>query len=158
VGADVFQEALDTFSPANGRLQHFVIGGREVTLNLAKNPAGLNQNISLMLADSRPKALFCIINDEPNDGRDVSWLWDVDFERLAARPELRLVMAGGHRAHDLQVRFKYAGIDAPVVPDVGEALARAAELGPDEPLYVLTNYSALRPTQVELERKERHDG
>lgn len=158
VGPAQFQHVLDDFDPGNGRLQHFVIDGRPVVLNLAKNPTGLNQNISLMLADARPKAAYVIINDEANDGRDVSWLWDVDFERLATRHELRLVMAGGHRAHDLQVRFKYAGIDAPVIPDVGEALARAAKLGPDEPLYVLTNYSALRPTQVELERKERHDG
>jgi UDP-N-acetylmuramyl tripeptide synthase len=127
-------------------------------LNLAKNPTGFNQNLRIILADPAPKAVAFFINDKEADGHDVSWLWDVDFERLAARPELRLVMAGGHRAHDLQVRFKYAGIEAPVVPDVGEALARAAELGPDEPLYVLTNYSALRPTQVELERKERHDG
>ena len=154
VTADVFQEALDTFSPANGRLQHFVIGGREVTLNLAKNPAGLNQNISLMLADSRPKALFCIINDEPNDGRDVSWLWDVDFERLATDEGMLQVSAGGLRAHDLKVRLKYAGVTADIAGSLSEALGRASALDASCPLYVLCNYSALWGAKAELERLE----
>lgn len=153
-----FQRALDGYDPGNGRLQRFVIGGRPVVLNLAKNPTGLNQNISLMLADERPKAVHVIINDEANDGRDVSWLWDVDFERLADRQDVLFVMAGGHRANDLQVRLKYAGIAAPVVLEMDEALGRAQALPSGSPLYVLTNYSALWPIKAELEGKERHDG
>ena len=153
-----FQRALDGYDPGNGRLQRFVIGGRPVVLNLAKNPTGLNQNISLMLADDSPKAAYIVINDEPNDGRDVSWLWDVDFERLGGREDVRLVMAGGHRANDLQVRLKYAGIAAPVVAGVGDALEQTRALPTGDPLYVLTNYSALWPTKAELERRERHDG
>ena len=158
VGPEVFQRALDGYDPDNGRLQHFVVDGRPVVLNLAKNPTGLNQNISLMLADERPKAVYVIINDEGNDGRDVSWLWDVDFERLAERPDVRLMMAGGHRANDLQVRLKYAGIAAPVVLRVDDALELSSALSTQDPLYVLTNYSALWPTKAELERRERQDG
>lgn len=158
VGPATFQRTLDGYDPGNGRLQHFVVDGRPVVLNLAKNPTGLNQNIALMLADDRPKAVHVIINDEPNDGRDVSWLWDVDFERLAEREDVHLVTAGGLRANDLQVRLKYAGISAQIATQVSDALARADALPAEDPLYVLTNYSALWPTKAELEQRSRQDG
>ena len=158
VGASTFQQVLNDYDPGNGRLQRFVIDDYPVVLNLAKNPTGLNQNISLMLSDERPKAVYVIINDEPNDGRDISWLWDVDFERLVDRQDVCMVLAGGHRANDLQVRLKYAGIAAPVVLQVDAALEQARAQRAASVLYVLTNYSALWPTKAELERRERKDG
>lgn len=156
-----FQSALDSYHPENGRLQHFRVDGREVVLNLAKNPTGFNQNISLMLADDRKKAAFFVINDNYNDGKDISWIWDVDFERLAVGSPRECgglveegdlaVVAGGHRADDVRVRMKYAGISAPVATTVREALDAVAELPVERPLYVLTNYSALWPAKAELE-------
>ena len=159
-GVDVaaFQRALDGYHPANGRLQHFRVDGREVVLNLAKNPTGFNQNIALLLADDRRKAVYVVVNDEANDGHDVSWIWDMDVERLADRDDVALVLAGGHRANDVQVRMKYAGIRADLASDVAQALARVDDLPADVPLYVLTNYSALRPARDELERMEAHHG
>lgn len=157
-----FQHALDGYNPENGRLQHFRVDGREVVLNLAKNPTGFNQNIALMLADDRKKAAFFVINDDYNDGKDISWIWDVDFERLAVgapRPKGRAVeegdlavVAGGHRAEDVRVRMKYAGIPAPIAHTVREALDAVSALPAERPLYVLTNYSALWPAKAELEK------
>ena len=156
VTGEEFQRTLDGYHPQNGRLQHFRVGGREVVLNLAKNPTGFNQNISLLLADERPKAAYFVINDDFNDGKDISWIWDVDFERLAA--EHMRVICGGHRANDVQVRLKYAGIRADIASSVGEALGKLGTADLAEPLYVLTNYSALWPAKAELERMgERHD-
>jgi UDP-N-acetylmuramyl tripeptide synthase len=151
-GADAreFQTALDSYKPANGRLQRFDVAGREVILNLAKNPTGLNQNISLMLADGRKKSAFIVVNDDYNDGKDISWIWDVDFERLAADKDIRLV-AGGHRANDVQVRLKYAGLPARIALSVSEALEEVRGTDASEPLYVLCNYSALWPAKAELE-------
>ena len=151
VGEAVFQHALDGYDPHNGRLQHFVVEGREVVLNLAKNPTGLNQNIALLLADERPKAVYVVVNDDYNDGRDISWIWDVDFERLAGRADVVRMIAGGHRANDVQVRFKYADIEAKRAVNVAEVLAQVADLSTDLPLYVLCNYSALAPARAELE-------
>ena len=152
------QRAIASFHPDNGRLQRFRVGGRDVMLNLAKNPTGLNQNISLALADERPKALFVVVNDNPNDGRDVSWIWDVDFERLLATPTIKAVLAGGTRAHDVQVRLKYAGISARIAPDVGAALDEVDDTPTDVVLYVLVNYSALAPARDELARLEAAHG
>lgn len=161
VDAQDFQRTVDDYHPENGRLQRFRVDGREVVLNLAKNPTGFNQNISLMLADERKKAAFFVINDNYNDGKDISWIWDVDFERLAVGAPKKggvvqegdlAVVAGGHRAEDVRVRMKYAGINAPVAHTVREALDAVAGLPLDEPLYVLTNYSALWPAKAELEK------
>ncbi len=151
-----FVQAIDAFHPDNGRLQRFVVDGRDVVLNLAKNPTGLNQNLDLLLSDARPKALHLVLNDNPNDGRDVSWIWDVDFERLGGRADVSRITVGGTRAHDLQVRLKYAGLPAAVTSSVSQALADARDLSSTTPLYVLTNYSALQPTKDELQRKARH--
>lgn len=158
VSADHLQQAMDSYAPANGRLQHFVVQGREVVLNLAKNPTGLNQNLLMCASDMRSKALLVVINDDYNDGRDISWIWDVDFERLEGDGSVELVMAGGHRANDLQVRLKYAGVRAPLVQDVAHALEMVADLPAERPLYVLTNYSALWPAKAELERMAKQHG
>ncbi len=161
VDAVSFQRTVDEYHPENGRLQRFSVDGREVVLNLAKNPTGFNQNISLMLADERRKAAFFVINDDYNDGKDISWIWDVDFERLAVGAPKKggvveegdlAVVAGGHRAEDVRVRMKYSGITAPIAHTVREALDAVAGLPLDEPLYVLTNYSALWPAKAELEK------
>lgn len=148
------QEAISAFKPANGRLQRFYVAGREVVLNLAKNPTGFNQNISLMQADASPKVAYFVINDNDNDGRDVSWIYDVDFERLAKDTNLQ-VYAGGTRARDLIVRLKYADIPATFAQTIHDVLADAQDAHQREddarPLYVLTNYSALWPKKAELE-------
>ncbi len=157
-GTSALLRAIDGFDPHNGRLQHFAVGGRNVVLNLAKNPTGLNQNISLMLADGRPKAVFVVVNDNGNDGRDVSWIWDVDFERLAGRKDVVEMLAGGLRANDVQVRLKYAEMRASIATSVADALAQVAKLPTECVLYVLANYSALAPARAELEEMERRHG
>lgn len=156
VGVQVqyFEETLQQFHPQNGRLQHFVYKGMPIILNLAKNPTGFNQNISLLQQDTRRKHIYICINDNDNDGCDVSWLWDVDFERLASEDKPHL-MCGGTRACDMRVRLKYAGFDSSLAADIDEALAACTAVSADlssYPLYVLTNYSALWPVKARLEQ------
>lgn len=155
VGVPKFQRTLDAFDPHNGRLQRFRIGGRDVILNLAKNPTGFNQNLALLCQDSSSKSVYVVVNDNINDGKDISWIWDVDFERLQREAGANQVMVGGHRANDLQVRMKYAGIDAALVWDVEGALALGGSQGRNTPLYALCNYSALAPTKKELEAMDK---
>ncbi|WOC33576.1 MULTISPECIES: MurT ligase domain-containing protein [Caproicibacterium] len=151
VGCSVgtIQKTIDQYHPQNGRLQEFQVQGQTVVLNLAKNPTGFNQNMALLLQDRGPKAVYFIINDNDNDGNDISWLWDVDFERLAEEQDL-VVYAGGRRMNDLQVRLKYAGISAQLVQNVAQAASLAGAQPQAHKLYVLTNYSALFPAQREL--------
>lgn len=151
VSVGQFQRAVDAYDPKNGRLQRFDVNARRVTLNLAKNPTGFNQNLGMLMSDPSPKAVYIVINDDYNDGKDVSWLWDVDFERLADMGG-KTVYVGGHRANDMQVRLKYAGVEAQIAEDVSSFLAGVRGCPADWSAWVLTNYSALWPVKADLEK------
>lgn len=154
-----FQRAQDAFNPRNGRLQRYRLGGRDVLLNLAKNPTGFNQNLKIVEADRGPKMVAFFINDQVADGRDISWIWDIDFEELADQSDT-VVFAGGSRAHDLAVRLKYAGIEAAVIENIEDAFARlgaltaAAVLPADAAVYAIANYTALPPVHAALNAME----
>lgn len=154
-----FQRAQDAFNPRNGRLQRYRLGGRDVLLNLAKNPTGFNQNLKIVEADRGSKMVAFFINDQVADGRDISWIWDIDFEELADQPDT-VVFAGGSRAHDLAVRLKYAGIEAAVIENIEDAFARlgaltvAGVLPADAAVYAIANYTALPPVHAALNAME----
>lgn len=156
VGGDVtrFQEVLDAYEPASGRGKVFSLdGGREVSSNLAKNPTGFNRMVQQVRAeDGRYLALF--LNDNDADGHDVSWIWDIDLERLRDLSDLRLVCVGGTRREDMAVRVKYAELGAPIVPVDGVEDA-ASLLGAGERLHVIANYTAFPPVVADLERLQK---
>jgi UDP-N-acetylmuramyl tripeptide synthase len=144
---DEIQEGLARFRPAFGRFERIEAGDRRALVLLVKNPAGANEAVRTILDgsdDGVPVAVIAL-NDEIADGRDVSWIWDVDFEPLVERLG-RLVAAGG-RAEELALRFKYAGYDEgriEVEPDPGRALERGLELtAPGGELIVLPTYTAM---------------
>ena len=145
------QQATGSFMPQNGRLERLRIGRHDVLLNLAKNPTGMNQNLRIALNDKRPFALAVFINDKEADGHDVSWLWDVDFEELATRSDI-CVFTGGIRRNDLQVRLKYAGVNAQLLESAEELISAAASsLGNECPVYAIANYTALPSVKGALE-------
>ena len=147
-----FDQVLRRHKTQNGRMELFDIGGRHVVLNLAKNPAGFNQNISAVLEDKSPKDLIVVINDKAQDGKDISWLWDVDFERFHDA-RVQTFIASGIRALDMQLRFKYADIPSKVEEDVTKAIERLVTGGTGN-LYVLCNYTALYNTHLILKKLE----
>ena len=138
----VFQRAVDLFDPQNGRLQSLTIEGRPVLLNLAKNPTGFNQNMKLITQAPGQKVAAFFINDNEADGRDISWIWDCDFEELASQEDV-MVFAGGIRKNDLQLRLKYAGIDAKTVDSVNEVVDAALKLPSEWNIYAIANYTSL---------------
>lgn len=145
-----FRKALSDFCPENGRMEEFWAGDIRIVLNLAKNPTGFNQNIDVMMQDERHKDLVVAVNDNEQDGTDISWLWDVDFERIAGM-EGTFVTVSGIRCQDLMLRLKYAGIQAELEPDVEKAVYRHIAQG-SKNLYVLVNYTALYDTRNLLKR------
>ena len=151
-GGDVarFQEVLDAYEPASGRGKVFSLaGGREVASNLAKNPTGFNRMIQQVRAeDGRYLALF--LNDNDADGHDVSWIWDIDLERLRDLSDLRLVCVGGTRREDMAVRVKYAELGAEVV--LVDGVLDAVGLLPEgEKLHAIANYTAFPPVVADLQ-------
>lgn len=148
------EKAIADFDPKNGRLQEYCIDGRRTLLNLAKNPTGFNQNLRIVNADKGPKAAAFFINTQVVDGFDVSWIWDIDFEELVSQSDTR-VFAGGGRRNDLQVRLKYAGVDAQLIDgidDVYAALASDSDMPATAPVYAIANYTALPRVKHRLDK------
>lgn len=146
---EALQRGIDAFDPQNGRLQTFDVRGRRSLLNLAKNPTGFNQNIKIILQDQGPKAVAFFVNDKEGDGRDVSWLWDIDFEELASQPDVQ-VFAGGIRRNDVQVRLKYAGLDAQLIDGAADMFARLEGQPASVNAYLIANYTALPAVHADL--------
>ena len=156
-GNDAIQAAIESFDPKNGRLQRYSVEGRSILLNLAKNPTGFNQNLKIIEKDASPKAVSFFINDKEADGRDISWLWDIDFEELS-RQEGCVVFAGGIRGNDMQVRLKYAGIPSKVVKSTQEFLDELAKLPHEMNAYAIANYTALPSVKSALDAAESEAG
>jgi UDP-N-acetylmuramyl tripeptide synthase len=112
---------------------------------LIKNPAGANEAVRTLLEGTAPRVAVVALNDDIADGRDVSWIWDVDFEPLIAGVDR--VVASGVRAAELALRFAYGGLQRErieVVPDLEAALDRGLELTPaGGELVVLPTYTAM---------------
>jgi UDP-N-acetylmuramyl tripeptide synthase len=121
-------------------------GQRELSILLVKNPAGANEVLRTLALEPGEHDVLGILNDNVADGRDVSWIWDADFELLAQR--LRRVTCSGTRATDLATRLKYAGVPADrirIERSVSAALEGAAADAPagGAPLYALPTYTAM---------------
>ncbi len=145
IGLEEIVAGLQGFSAAFGRFERISLGDRGLLVLLIKNPAGANEVVRTLVAGGPPRVLLICLNDEIADGRDVSWIWDVDFEPLLGGLE-RLV-ASGERAAELALRFKYAGLPEQaieVVPELGAALDRGLELTPaGSELVALPTYTAM---------------
>jgi lipid II isoglutaminyl synthase (glutamine-hydrolysing) len=136
---------LERFDAAFGRFERIELDGRGLLMLLIKNPAGANEAVRTLVAGSAPTLAVVALNDAIADGKDVSWIWDVDFEPLL--DGLERVVVTGNRAAELALRFKYAGF-APeaidVVPALEQGLDRGLELTPDGgELVVLPTYTAM---------------
>ena len=147
-----FEDMLSKFNPENGRMEQFRIKGTGVTLNLAKNPAGFNQNISAVMQDQSPKDIIIAINDNAQDGTDISWLWDVDFD-LLGNSTVKSITVSGIRCQDMRLRLKYVDIPSILEGDVEKAIRDRVEDGVGN-LYVLVNYTALFSTRNILKKLE----
>ena len=136
---------LGRFSAAFGRFERIDAGDKRILLLLIKNPAGANEAVRTLVDGGAPHVLVAALNDGIADGRDVSWIWDVDFEPLL--PHLERLVASGGRAAELALRFRYGGLDQEAIavePSLAAALDRGLELTPaGGELVVLPTYTAM---------------
>ena len=145
------ESGIRGFTAAFGRQERVEIGGREVRILLCKNPAGVNQVLRTLLAEPGQLTLLLLLNDKIADGRDVSWIWDVDYELLAGRVHAAVV--SGRRRLDLALRLKYAGLGGELVLEHGirHGLERALAATPrGGRLSVLPTYTAMVEVREQL--------
>jgi UDP-N-acetylmuramyl tripeptide synthase len=144
---------LAAVAPAFGRAETIQLGGRPTSILLVKNPAGANEVLRTLALERAELDLFGVLNDRTADGRDVSWVWDADWEIVV--PHVRRLTCSGTRAAELALRLKYAGVDPArleVVEDLERGLDRALAAG-DGPLYALPTYTALLELRDLLARR-----
>jgi lipid II isoglutaminyl synthase (glutamine-hydrolysing) len=144
-GLDEIAAGIGRFRAAFGRFERIQAGDRGVLLLLVKNPAGANEVVRTLVSGGAPRLVVIALNDDIADGRDVSWIWDVDYEPLLEG--LEHVVVTGSRAQELALRFKYGGLGPSaieVVPELEEALDRGLALTPSGgELVVLPTYTAM---------------
>ncbi len=148
---DNYKEVLSSYKSQTGRMEEIDIG-KKVILNLSKNPAGFNQGIDTVLKDTKNKKVILIgINDNAGDGKDISWLWDVCFERLKRRDIKRLILCG-MRVDDLAVRLKYGGFDEKMLKKFYTLKEAATEITKENEdiCYALVNYTVVFKLSEEL--------
>lgn len=145
---DIIEKALEKAVPPFGRMEPFKKDGKEVIMALIKNPVGANEVLRTILDQTGDLNILIAINDNIADGRDISWLWDVDFEQLiTVINNLSNVIVTGQRSWDMAVRLKYAGLDPDqiqVEEDSAKAVKAAiAKTKIDNKLFILPTYTAL---------------
>jgi lipid II isoglutaminyl synthase (glutamine-hydrolysing) len=146
-------EALEGFGGAFGRVETIPVDGRRVSILLIKNPAGANEVLRTLTLEDGRLDLWLALNDRIADGRDVSWIWDADFEVLAGR--VGRATCAGTRAEEMALRLKYAGIDAElaVERDLERSLDAAVRSPGGERLFALPTYTALLELRDLLARR-----
>jgi UDP-N-acetylmuramyl tripeptide synthase len=145
---------LHAVTAAFGRAETIQIGATELSILLVKNPAGANEILRTLTLEDRELDVLGVLNDRTADGRDISWVWDADFEILAGR--VRRVTCAGTRAAELALRLKYAGVPTErlsVIPSVSAALDDALAAAPNGRLFALPTYTALLELREELSER-----
>jgi lipid II isoglutaminyl synthase (glutamine-hydrolysing) len=142
---DEIERGLSGFRAAFGRFERIAAGDKSVLLLLVKNPAGANEVVRTLVDAGKPRRVLVALNDEIADGRDVSWIWDVDFEPLV--DGMDEVIVSGARAEELALRFRYGGVPIEritVRKELEAALAYGIETtASDAELVVLPTYTAM---------------
>ncbi|MDK2794315.1 MAG: hypothetical protein PWP75_944 [Caldanaerobacter sp.] len=139
-------KAVENYWPIEGRLQKVQIRGKKAIINLIKNPVGFESTLNMLSQFDKPLNLLILINDNYADGRDVSWLWDVNLEEFLSKAKVNHIMTSGLRAEDMALRVKYAGFDTErikIMP-LNEAVKEILDITKEELIAILPNYTALQ--------------
>lgn len=137
--------ALSDFECGFGRMEKFTVNNTDIRMILIKNPAGCNQVLNFLSNNTEPSLFIVALNDRFADGTDISWIWDVDFEKLnQLSDKLTEIWVTGRRADEMAMRFKYAGITVDkikVIKDYEKLIENAANQS--APVYIMPTYTAM---------------
>jgi UDP-N-acetylmuramyl tripeptide synthase len=155
VGVASIKKGLEAMHAVFGRVETIDVEGKALSILLIKNPAGANEVLRTLRleADGQGLDLWIALNDGIADGRDVSWIWDADFELLVGAA--RRITCSGTRAPEMALRLKYAGLEPEsiaVEDRIGNSLERALA-ATDGELFALPTYTALLELRKLLARK-----
>ncbi len=146
---ETVQKTIQKFVLNNGRLEKIEVNNCKTIINLAKNPTGVNVSLKLMQRNQNPKELLFVLNDNIADGKDVSWIWDINFEKLE---NVERIITAGTRTYDIAIRIKTAGYtQEKIIPceSIKEAVNKLYETKNTK--YVIANYTAIQNVRKEIQ-------
>lgn len=152
INEEIAVSALGQFECGFGRAEQFSLGSAQARMMLVKNPAGFNQVLNLISHDEGSYKLAFLLNDRFADGTDISWIWDVDFETLAAQQErFPRIFVSGIRADDMAVRLKYAGFAVDKLEIIRDYDMLLGKIGADDvPAFIMPTYTAMFDLRSEI--------
>lgn len=139
------KERIETFENKLGRLEKKEVDSKKVIISLVKNPIGMSETLSVISNDPDPKAIVFILNDNAADGKDISWIWDADFDILCRIKNIKALYFGGKRKEDMALRVKYSEYMLANFEfiDYKEELDKVFEQKDIQKVYILPTYTAL---------------
>ncbi len=156
--ADKCIQALSSFECGFGRMETINTDGKSIKLILVKNPTGFNQVLDYLLTEEKHIQLAFLLNDKYADGTDISWIWDVEFEKLTTiQDKMDNVYAAGIRAEDMAVRLKYSGVGTDkisIIKSYSELIDNGLSRMQDrQNFYILPTYTAMLDIRNVLKKK-----
>ena len=149
IDSDKIVNKIENFIYKLGRMEEFTFHNKIVKIVLIKNPIGLTEVIKSIYQDKRKKSILFILNDNPADGKDVSWIWDAEMNKISEFDNLKTVYCSGKRAEDIALRIKYSDIptkqikiDDDVKKSIEEIIDENVEI-----VYLLPTYTAVFQTR-----------
>lgn len=152
IDLEIVKNVLAKFELKDGRMEIFNIG-RECLLNLVKNPTGANETMKYIERDEEAKDIVVILNDNDQDGKDISWIWDANFD-LIMKDDVKNIICSGLRAYDMALRLKYTDYQGNIIvkENMDDAIKCLKQL--ENHAYVIATYTALQPIRAILRRNE----
>ncbi len=151
----VVVDALNSFECGFGRMEKFSIEKTDIRMILIKNPAGCNQVLNFLSNTSQPSLFVVALNDRYADGTDISWIWDVDFEKLVSiQDKLTGIWVTGRRADEMAMRFKYTGLPMEkirVIKDYEQLIEQMVLQC--SPVYIMPTYTAMLDIREKISKK-----
>ena len=140
----VIKASLQNQSSSFGRQEQITIGNKDIQIILVKNPAGYNQALDTLALNKNEFSAAFMLNDNYADGRDVSWIWDVDFEKISTL-NIEDIFVSGVRMYDMAVRLKVAGLDVNkfILEEDYEELTNKIKNSVSKKVYILATYTAM---------------
>lgn len=149
-------KSVEEFVLNNGRLEKLEVNGCETVINLAKNPTGANVSLRLVNEDEANKELLFVLNDNLADGKDVSWIWDINFEELKG---VDRIITAGTRFLDVAIRIKNSGYpEENIIPcsTIEEAVEELYKTKGKK--YAIANYTSVQDTRHEIIKYKEKSG
>lgn len=147
--------ALNSFECGFGRMEKFTIENTDIRMILIKNPAGCNQVLNFLSNTTEPSLFVVALNDRYADGTDISWIWDVDFEKLVGiQDKLTGIWVTGRRADEMAMRFKYTGLPLEkirVIKDYEQLIEQMVLQS--SPVYIMPTYTAMLDIREKISKK-----